>query len=521
MSLFSYPSKRRETKKPASGKRTFVPRLEALESRDLLSTFTVINTSSDPSTSGSLPWAVQQANSTPGLNYIKFDIPGSGIHTIDINSVLLLTKQVVIDGTSQPGYNGTPLISVQGSASVSSLFDIDSGSWSTIQGLDMYDYTANAVALTGNTAGNFIQNNWIGFYRDPSTGTVSLNSDLGDQFNGTSGIAILSSDNTIRSNVISGNDNGILVEGPWSPSFAPTPNFISSNYIGTDPSGTTAVGYGNETGILVGQGSGANTIGYSNVISDNALQGIDLLGATGQIIFQNKIGTDVSGNYAIPNGNGITLADNASNNYIGFPQSFTIAWPSGNLISGNRNLAISIGDSVLGSANNNYVMYNIIGLNASQTAAISNGAYGISINSGSQGNLIQSNVIAGASAAGVVLSNATDNSVNQNSIGQNGSYGVELLAGANYNSALQNTFGPNGVGSVYVDPNAVGNYIGYTPQPTPSSFSAQIQQLFGYYPLMVQAVQTGNVNAFVQALENYVTLYAAVEQEIFNFLLRM
>jgi hypothetical protein len=180
MSLFSSPNKRRETLKSASGKRTFVPRLEILESRDLLSTFTVINTSSDPNTSGSLPWAVQQSNSTPGTNTIDFNLPGSGTQIINLNSTLTLTNPVVIDGTSQPGYNGTLLISVQGNANVQSLFELDSGSsGSTIQGLDLYDYITAAVGIIPGTTGNVIQNNWIGFFRDPTTGQVSLNYNLG------------------------------------------------------------------------------------------------------------------------------------------------------------------------------------------------------------------------------------------------------------------------------------------------------------------------------------------------------
>lgn len=469
MSLFSYPSKRKETKKSASGKRTFVPRLEALESRDLLSTFTVLNTSSDPNTSGSLPWAVQQANSTSGLNYINFNIPGSGIHTININSTLSLTNPVAIDGTSQPSYNGTPLISVQGKVNVPILFDLET-SGSTIQGLDMYDYTFTAVraGLSSTLAsGNFIQNNWIGFYRDPTTGQVSLNYNLGASFKNSNGIYAPTSNNVMRNNVIDGTENGIEVVGYMTPPHAVAPsvnNSIVDNFIGTDPSGTTAAGYGNQgDGVFLAIGS-QGTLITGNVISGNAGNGIDmLLGPTGpfsgynfdanNVVSGNKIGTDVSGSVAIPNGTGIAICNSANGSSI-----------TGNLISGNLNVGISLGTAGYGPGNSNSIQGNTIGLN--------------------------------------------------------GQYGVQLLAGSNNNYVGQNTFGPNGVGSVYVDPNAVGNYIGYTPQPTPSSFLAQIRQLIGYYPLMVQAVQTGNVNAFVQALENYVTLYAAVELEIFNVILR-
>jgi hypothetical protein len=477
MSLFSFPSKRRENKKSAGKERGFVPRLEPLESRDLLSTFLVINTSSDPNTSGSLPWAVQQANSTPELNFINFNIPGSGIHTININSALSLKNQVVIDGTSQPGFNGTPLISVQGNANVSDLFDLSpNSSDSTIMGLDMYDYTSDAVVVT--SGGNFIQNNWIGFFRDPTTGQVSLNYNLG-QSNSSGGIFVSdntpegigtgSNNNVIRNNVIDGTaSSGIAVLGFGGSGglinvLPSVNNSIVDNFIGTDPSGTTAVGYGNRgDGIFLGQACQNSRI-TGNVISGNTDNGIEMslpnsfVGDVipgNNVVSGNKIGTDVSGSFAIPNGTGITIFGPAANSTI-----------EGNVISGNLNVGISLGLAGWGPGNSNSIQGNTISLN--------------------------------------------------------GQYGVQLLEGSKNNYIGQNTFGTNGLGSVYVDPSAVGNYIGYTPQPTPSSFSAQIQQLFGYYPQMVQAVQTGNVSAFVQALENYVTLYATVELEIIHLLLRI
>ena len=114
--------------------------------------FVVTNTSVDASTSGSLPWAVQQANAASGseLHPVRYSRLGSANH--QLTSTLKINDQMVIDGTSQPGYKGTPLISIQGSADVPSLFTLGSGSsGSTIQGLDMYSYTAEAIDLTNST----------------------------------------------------------------------------------------------------------------------------------------------------------------------------------------------------------------------------------------------------------------------------------------------------------------------------------------------------------------------------------
>jgi hypothetical protein len=520
MSFFSVRSKRRENKKSAGSNRTFVPRLEVLESRDLLSTFTVTNTSGDPNTSGSLPWAVQQANQTSGPNTIDFNIRGSGVQTINITGTLFLNSQMVIDGTSQPGYSGTPLISVQGNSSVPSLFYLGAGSsGSTIQGLDLFDYTANAVTIVNTSGGDLIQNNWVGFFRNPLNGQVSLNTSLGSQYSTSSGIGIQSSHNTIRGNVLDGGYNVIVMgEDPsatWSGTVY-TGNSITGNFIGTDPSGTTSAGYGNlSDGIFLGAGCQGNFLGPSNVISGNAVHGIEMFAASdkGNVIFGNKIGTDVNGHYAIANGDGITITDGANGNTIG-------GAGGGNVISGNHDLAISLGLAGFGTGSNNFVQNNIIGLNASQTAAISPGSYGVSINSNSSGNQVTGNVICAASGSGVILASTTSNVVNNNWIGEassgawfpNGQYGVVLLAGANYNFVLGNNFGNNHLGSITVDPNAIGNDIqgGTQGGGGANNVGAQIQQLFQAYGMALQDLASGNISGFFKELNAVIALYFSI-----------
>jgi parallel beta helix pectate lyase-like protein len=490
---------------------------------------------------GSLRGEIAAAQSGDTIN---FNIPSSGMQTIKINDTLALTKQVKIDGTSQPGYNGTPLISVQGNASVGSLFSLGyggGGSGSTIQGLDMYDFTRDAVGIAYGTNSNVIQNDWIGFFRDPTTGQVSLNYNLGGNFNNTDGIDVGSNNNVIRNNVIDGTNTGIGVHGFGGGIgipvvFPAVNNSIVANFIGTNPSGTTAVGYGNQgDGIFLGQGSQSTQI-TGNVISGNTVNGIemqldDLHHRTAipgyNLISGNKIGTDVSGNFAIPNGTGIFIFGAAANNTI-----------SDNLISGNLNVGISLGEAIYGiygygsygPGNSNWIQGNIIGLNASQTAVISPGNYGISFSHGSTGNHVQGNVIAGAKLAGILSdTNTSGNYINQNWIGEsangqsfpNGYYGVELLSGSWYNSVMNNSFGPNGVGSVYVGPNTNWNSISYTPQPTPSSLLAQVQIMVDYYLLMVQELALNNPSGFFGALQDYMYFAGIVQTEIFNSLLRM
>jgi hypothetical protein len=91
------------------------PRLEAFEDRLLPSTFLVTNI--NDSGAGSLRAAIAGVNkpsATQGV--IDFKIAGAGAHTINLKSALpIISRPVVIDGTSQPGYAGTPLVILNGS----------------------------------------------------------------------------------------------------------------------------------------------------------------------------------------------------------------------------------------------------------------------------------------------------------------------------------------------------------------------------------------------------------------------
>ncbi|MEJ7637842.1 MAG: hypothetical protein WKF75_07650 [Singulisphaera sp.] len=339
--------------------RATAPRLESLETRTLLSTtYTVTNRSADRNIRGSLPWAVQQSNyTTRGLDYITFKIPGAGVHPIILNETLYLNDHVVIDGTSQLANNGSPLIYVQGvvtgSRPVPSLFLLQNdpsqdtnSSGSTIQGLGMYSYTANAVTIFAGSTGNFIQNNWMGFYLDGTNGNGPY---LTTAVSNTTpaGVGVQSSFNTIRGNTISGVFNGIIMGEDLNQNAADyVTNSIQGNNIGTDPTGSTSARYGNQSdGIFLGSGSRRNFLGPDNVLSGNASAGVELLHPTntGNVIFRNKIGTDRSGNVSIGNGElGVLLANGATGNAVGGPFG-------GNIISGNGLAGVSLGTGAFGA----------------------------------------------------------------------------------------------------------------------------------------------------------------------------
>jgi CSLREA domain-containing protein len=125
--------------------------------------------------------AIVESNAKPGTDTINFDIPGPGPYTISPGYGFdFISDPVVIDGTTQPGFTGSPLIELNGSNAGPDAFGIVifAGS-STVRGLviNRFALTGLDIDVNGN---NTIQGNYIG---TDLTGTV----DLG---NGVNGLAV-------------------------------------------------------------------------------------------------------------------------------------------------------------------------------------------------------------------------------------------------------------------------------------------------------------------------------------------
>ncbi len=146
-------------------------------------------------------------------------------------------------------------------------------------------------------------------------------------------------------------------------------------------------------------------------------------GAFGNIIRNNRIGTDAAGVSAAPNtGAGIALFTGAYNNVI-----------TGNLISGNTLQGIYF-DGTAASVTGNVVQGNRIGTAANGTTGLPN-VQGIVFNDGSLDNVIggtgpgQANIIAFNTESGIVVvgNNTRGDRFSGNSIFQNGILGIDLL----------------------------------------------------------------------------------------------
>ncbi len=361
----------------------------------------VVNSAAD-SGAGSLRQAILDANAHPGADTIVFNIPGSGLHTITPSAALpTISDPVTINGSTQPGFTGSPIIELNGSQAGTNVdgLRITAGN-SVVSGLVINRFSSDGVELS-NQGGNIVEGCFIG---TDATGTV----DLGNAFHG---LNIASSSNTIGGpaaaarNVISGNNNtGILITA------GPTGNLVQGNFIGTNAAGTGAIGNG--TGVLTAGQSGnssSHTIGGTapgarNIISGNNGPGISIGGTlTGSVVQGNFIGTDITGSTAVANASdGVLISFGSANNTIG---GTTPA--ARNVISGNG------ANGVRSDYHPNTVQGNFIGTQADGVSPLGNGSNGVLI------NFFDSNAIGGsASGAG-------------NTIAFNGGAGVLVLGPLN------------------------------------------------------------------------------------------
>ncbi len=377
-----------------------------------LALFTVTNT--NDAGPGSLREAITQANAAAAPPHnINFAIPGAGVQTIAPLSVLPnINVPTIIDGTSQPGFAGTPPIEINGSGAgaLSSGFRVLGGG-STLRGLIVNGFGNSGISLESN--GNTVAGNYIGIN---AAGTAALpNALFGVAVqNGGSGNIIGGTAPTDR-NVISGNTgDGIVIVGGTGG------NQVLGNYVGINAAGTAALP--NTSGVSI-NGVPNNTVS-GNVISGNSNSGTVIVsaGATNNILTGNSIGTNFDGSAAVPNAAfGVAIQGGATNNIIG---GTTPA--ARNIISGNGNGVALVDPTTVG----NSLFGNFIGVGADGTTPLPN-TTGVFINlannnaigstAAGQGNTIASNL-----GSGVNILASTGNSIQNNSIFANAGLGIDL-----------------------------------------------------------------------------------------------
>lgn len=265
---------------------------------------------------GSLRQALLDADaSVAGAPHtIRFNIPGDGPHLITPQTALPVPalEAVIIDGFTQPGARPNTL-AVGNDAQVKVVLDgtdqpVDHGlrfvvPGNTIRGLSIVSFRFNGLLLGGSN--NVVEGCFVGLLPDGTAkGNGASGITLANTVFGTAG----SSGNRIGGaapsarNVVSGNGlgSGLFIAGGGGSN-----NLVFGNYIGSDPTGTSA--RSNRTGIHIsgveapGNRIGGAAVGEGNLVSGNAGQGIQLAGAHRTVVEGNLIGTDATGRAPLPN----------------------------------------------------------------------------------------------------------------------------------------------------------------------------------------------------------------------------
>jgi hypothetical protein len=299
-------------------------------------------------------------------------------------------------------------------------------------------------------------------------------------------------------NLVSGNQgNGVTID-------LFSYSVVEGNYIGTDATGTKALGNAAD-GVEITDGSFNNTMGGTvagagNLISGNRQNGILIAedpsgrGAGPNLVQGNLIGTNSTGNAALGNGaNGVELRGqgDVERNVIGGATS-----GAGNVISGNKANGI-----FLSGADSNIIQGNLIGTDISGTKPLGNGANGVAI----QTPFANANTIGGTAAGagntiafngndGVLVDTGRDNAILSDLIYSSGHLGIELINNGNNNQAapqlmMANQAGPNTVvvGTVQGTPKTTIT-LQFFSDPSPDlSGLGEGQQLLGTFTLKTNA----------------------------------
>ena len=409
---------------------------------------------------GSLRAAIYYATDHPGTT-IRFNIstndPGfsNGVYNIHLTGYLppLVANGTVLDGSTQPGFAGRPLVFVDGSQMIPEAYAPGAAtglliysSSNQIKDISFSDFNWNGLTLLyADATNNTVAGCWFGL--DPTGTNAAPNAYQGILIASAASGNTIGGTNALARNVLSGNSQyGVFITDSNT-----TGNVVLGNYLGTDLSGSNALANG-LSGVLIGSNAGSNTIGSTspagrNVISGNLQYGVYLTNTTGNFISGNYLGVNASGETALGNGlSGVGLFGGTQNIIGG------IATGAGNVLSGNGNYGIDIANPV---ATGNSVQGNLIGLDAAGTNGIGNGTGygGVLLDNGATNNLIGGtvtgarNVISGNNPAGVFFNGASTsgNLVEGNYIGTD-------VTGTN---AV-----PNTLAGVYLPYGTAGNVIG-------------------------------------------------------------
>ncbi len=310
------------------------------------------NTEGDPECT--LRAAIAEANASSMINEVAFDIPTSDTGyaagppaswTIAVGSAYpSFAQPLTIDGSTQPGWSGTPIVVLDGGGTLGAGFRLTAGS-SIVRDLALHSF-GDGIDLDG-VGGNTVTGNWVGLLADGATAPGV--SDDGILLRaGSDGNTIGGPTAADRNVVAAATSEGIAVESDN--------NVIEGNYLGTDATGLLDRG---NTGEGIEIAFGAGNVFRDNVIAYNGDDGVQVRDADNNEFVGNYIGVAADG--STPAGNavdGISIRLGASTStMIG-----GTGVGDGNLIAHNLGDGVDVQDS---GATGNSVLGNSIRDNGS------------------------------------------------------------------------------------------------------------------------------------------------------------
>ncbi len=413
---------------------------------------------------GTLRQAIQSIVQFPAAGAITFNLQGTAPFVIGIASPLpTITVPVRIDGTTEPGFAGVPLVQlaytpVLNSAGpgvpVDGMVLAPGSDGSVVTGIGVVGFTGVGIHVQSSNV--LITGNLLG---ENSTGTAPGPGDavgvLVDGMNGAAAGVTIGGTAAGAANSIGGNTTA----GVWITGAGASGDLVLGNLIGVDPTSPANTSLNNVIGIAVVSAPattiGGTVAGSANLIGDNTAAGISISGTVagsvagaGTTVEGNFIGTDTAANN-LGNGEGIILGGSNAN-LIGGPE-VTVGDPV--LISGPGNvIAFSTiaGIEITGpAAVNNVVQGNYIGTDSFDD--LLGNPIGVLIDQGASNNLIGG---LNTTISGTISSTSTAGNI----IGANTIAGVEILDPG----TTANTVEGNVIGVDLANPklSVLGNVIG-------------------------------------------------------------
>ncbi|HOY33391.1 MAG TPA: T9SS type A sorting domain-containing protein [Bacteroidales bacterium] len=229
-----------------------------------------------------------------------------GIRIVNSNNNIIINNYVGTDRTGTFALRNYDGISIEGTSEFNIVGGYSTAERNLVSGNVAYGIPVFGAGCDNNT----IIGNYIG---TDITGTQSIPNTYGVLYDDGAKYNLLGGRKNGAGNLISGNSGyGVFLYNNSTDS-----DTVTGNLIGTKANGTEALP--NAIGIVI-DGIPRYHIIDSNVISGNLQQGITIhaTGTDHNVITNNKIGTDISGQIPVPNGiDGIRIGEGPRNNIIG------------------------------------------------------------------------------------------------------------------------------------------------------------------------------------------------------------